>query len=184
MALRETLGTSSSIATVGTLPHPMADSISTAPPGQLIAAALVGIAVLVLLITWLKMHPFIALTLGSLTTGIVAASNVADTAESFSDGFGSTMGGVGILIALGAIYGKLLADSGGADEIVDTLLRHAGPRSLPWVMGLIGAIIGAVIAGASYAAITGAQTAVADEEVGNNPDVGSASRAMGDPSRP
>jgi gluconate:H+ symporter, GntP family len=49
---------------------------------------------------------------------------------------------VGILIALGAMFAKLLADSGGADEIVDTIVGHASPRMLPWAMALVGAIIG------------------------------------------
>jgi GntP family gluconate:H+ symporter len=49
---------------------------------------------------------------------------------------------VGILIALGAMFAKLLADSGGADEIVDTVVGRASPRALPWAMALVGAIIG------------------------------------------
>ncbi len=52
------------------------------------------------------------------------------------------MGGVGILIGLGAMYGKLLADSGGADRIVDTLVTRSSKRALPWTMGLVGALIG------------------------------------------
>lgn len=114
----------------------------SAPAGQLVTAALIGIALIVVLITWGKLHPFLALTIGALTTGVVAGMAVPATVTSFTGGFGSTMGGVGILIALGAIYGKLLADSGGADRIVDTLVARATPRSLPWIMGLIGAVIG------------------------------------------
>lgn len=52
------------------------------------------------------------------------------------------MAGVGVLIAIGAIFGKLLADSGGADAIVDALLHRAGLRSLPWIMAVIGAVVG------------------------------------------
>ena len=52
------------------------------------------------------------------------------------------MTSVGILIGLGAMFGKLLSDSGGADRIVDTLITRASPRALPWVMALIGALIG------------------------------------------
>ena len=40
------------------------------------------------------------------------------------------------------MFAKLLADSGGADEIVDTIVGHASPRALPWAMALVGAIIG------------------------------------------
>ncbi|MDV7135119.1 GntT/GntP/DsdX family permease [Williamsia muralis] len=109
---------------------------------QLILAALVGIAVIVVLITIAKVHPFLALVAGGLTVGIVAGEAVPDVLESFTDGFGSTAAGVGILIALGSMFAKLLADSGGADEIVDTIVGHASPRMLPWAMALVGAIIG------------------------------------------
>ncbi|TQS46919.1 GntP family permease [Cryptosporangium phraense] len=109
---------------------------------RLIIAALLGIAVVVVLITWVKMHPFIALTVGAIGLGLGAGQAAADTATSFSKGFGDTMASVGLLIGLGAMFGKLLADSGGADQIVDTLVGRAGPRSLPWLMALVGAIIG------------------------------------------
>ena len=46
------------------------------------------------------------------------------------------------LIALGAIFGKLLADSGGADQIVDTIVGRSSARTLPWAMALVGMIIG------------------------------------------
>ena len=109
---------------------------------QLIVAALAGIAVIVVLIVFGKLHPFLALMLGGFTVGIVAGENVAVVIASFSTGFGSTAAGVGILIALGAMFAKLLADSGGADQIVDTIVGHASPRMLPWAMALVGAIIG------------------------------------------
>jgi gluconate:H+ symporter, GntP family len=109
---------------------------------QLILAALVGIALIVALITVAKLHPFLALIFGSLAVGSVAGENPEKVLKSFADGFGSTAASVGILIALGAMFAKLLADSGGADEIVDTVVGHASPRALPWAMALVGAIIG------------------------------------------
>jgi GntP family gluconate:H+ symporter len=109
---------------------------------QLVLAALVGIALIVVLITIAKLNPFLALIFGALTVGIVAGENLEDVLGSFGDGFGTTAAGVGILIALGAMFAKLLADSGGADEIVDTIVGRASPRALPWAMALVGAIIG------------------------------------------
>jgi gluconate:H+ symporter, GntP family len=110
--------------------------------GQLIAAALIGIALIVVLITLLKLHPFIALILGGLAVGIVAGENVNDVLASFTTGFGTTAAGVGALIALGAMFAKLLADSGGADQIVDTIVGNASGRMLPWAMAAVGALIG------------------------------------------
>jgi gluconate:H+ symporter, GntP family len=118
------------------LPEPVAGG------WQLILAALAGIALIVVLITIAKLHPFLALIFGAITVGIVAGENVGDVLDSFGDGFGTTAAGVGVLIALGAMFAKLLADSGGADEIVDSIVGHASPRALPWAMALVGAIIG------------------------------------------
>ncbi|NII52129.1 GntP family permease [Frigoribacterium endophyticum] len=109
---------------------------------QLIIAALVGIAVIVTLITWLKVHPFLALLLGAVGVGIGAGLAPGDAVTSFGTGFGSTMTSVGILIGLGAMFGKLLSDSGGADRIVDTLILRSSQKALPWVMALIGGLIG------------------------------------------
>ncbi|MCW2514485.1 MAG: gluconate transporter [Mycobacterium sp.] len=109
---------------------------------QLVLAFAVGIAVIVVLITLVKLHPFLSLMFGALTVGVVAGENLQTVLASFAKGFGDTAASVGILIALGAMFAKLLADSGGADEIVDTIVGHASPRTLPWAMALVGAIIG------------------------------------------
>lgn len=116
---------------------------------HLVIAALLGIAVIIAAVSAIRLHPFIALILGAATVGavagqdlIAASSTTSNTLTSFSNGFGSTAASVGILIALGAMFAKLLADSGGADQIVDTIVGHASPRALPWAMALVGAIIG------------------------------------------
>ncbi|MFI0927442.1 GntP family permease [Streptomyces sp. NPDC021012] len=119
-----------------------AEPITSAGNAQLGIAVLAGIAVIVLLITKFKMHAFLALTIGSLALGAFAGAPLADAIKSFSTGLGNTVAGVGVLIALGAILGKLLADSGGADQIVDTILAKAGKRSMPWAMVLIASVIG------------------------------------------
>ena len=118
----------------------LAEPVASVP--RLILSFLAGIAVIVVLITVVKLHPFLGLIFGALTVGVVAGEDVATVLKSFSSGFGSTAAGVGILIALGAMFAKLLADSGGADEIVDTIIGRASPRMLPWAMALVGAIIG------------------------------------------
>jgi GntP family gluconate:H+ symporter len=109
---------------------------------QLIVAAALGIATVVVLIVAAKLHPFIALMLGTAVMGGVAAVAPLDIVDSFLGGFGDTVGNVGLLIALGAMIGALLADSGGADTIVDTIIGRVGARGLPWAMALIAAILG------------------------------------------
>ena len=115
---------------------------TAASTGQLIMATLIGFATIVALITKFKLHPFLSLTIGSLVVGAIAKLSLSEILASYSKGVGSTVASVGVLIALGAIIGKLLADSGGADEIVDTLVSQASPAILPWAMALIGAVIG------------------------------------------
>ncbi|MFF5965781.1 gluconate:H+ symporter [Streptomyces collinus] len=118
------------------------EPITSAGHAQLGIAVLAGIAVIVLLITKFKLHAFLALTIGSLTLGAIAGAPLDKVLTSFSAGLGTTVAGVGVLIALGAILGKMLADSGGADQIVDTILDRAGGRSMPWAMVLIASVIG------------------------------------------
>ena len=110
--------------------------------GQLLIAVGVSVALIVVLITWLKLHPFLALTLGSLVMALGAGTPLQDSFNSFGNGFGSTTTSVGVLIALGAMLGKLLADSGGADRIVQTILKHTSEHWLPWAMALIAFLIG------------------------------------------
>jgi gluconate:H+ symporter, GntP family len=117
-----------------------------APPAggdaQLVIAALAGVALVIVLITWLRVHAFLALAAGAIGVGIGAGLGPVPATESFAAGFGDTMANVGILVGLGAMFGKLLADSGGADRIVDVLVERSSPRSLPWTMAAIGALIG------------------------------------------
>ncbi|MBT2530107.1 gluconate transporter [Streptomyces sp. ISL-99] len=127
---------------VETLAAGAVEPITSAGSGQLGIAVLAGIAVIVLLITKFKLHAFLALTIGSLALGAFAGAPLDKAITSFSTGLGNTVAGVGVLIALGAILGKLLADSGGADQIVDTILAKASGRAMPWAMVLIASIIG------------------------------------------
>ncbi|ANZ16679.1 gluconate:H+ symporter [Streptomyces noursei] len=116
--------------------------ITSAGHAQLGIAVLAGIAVIVLLITKFKLHAFLSLIIGSLVLGAVAGAPLDKAIASFSTGLGTTVAGTGVLIALGAVLGKLLADSGGADRIVDTILAKAGQRAMPWAMVLIAGVVG------------------------------------------
>lgn len=118
------------------------EPITSAGHAQLGIAVLAGIAVIVLFITKFKLHAFLSLTIGSLALGAFAGAPLDKTIVSFTTGLGTTVAGVGVLIALGAILGKMLADSGGADQIVDTILAKASGRSMPWAMVLIASVIG------------------------------------------
>ena len=119
-----------------------AEPLTNAGDTQLVLAALLGIAAVVLLIAWGKVHPFLSLILGAAVLGVVAAVPVDKIVTSFSGGVGSTVGGVGLLIALGAMIGGLLAESGGADGIVERVVGRVSGTALPWAMAGVAALIG------------------------------------------
>ncbi|MDT0408048.1 MULTISPECIES: GntP family permease [Streptomyces] len=119
-----------------------AEPITSAGNAQLGTAVVLGIAVIVVLIAKFKLHAFLALTIGALVLGAVAGAPLDKAITSFTTGLGSTVASTGVLIALGSILGKLLADSGGADRIVDTIIDKASPKKMPWAMVLIAAVIG------------------------------------------
>jgi gluconate:H+ symporter, GntP family len=123
---------------------PLAAEATTpsAGSGQLILAAVLGIAVVIVLIAWAKWHPFLALILGSGVLGLVAALGPGKTVTSFTTGLGSTVGSVGLLIALGSMIGALLAESGGADGIVSRVVNGVSGAALPWAMAGVAALIG------------------------------------------
>src|SRR3954467_9506952 len=119
-----------------------AEAIPAAGTGHSLLAAVLGIAAVILLIAWAKWHPFLALILGSAILGLVAGAAPAAIVTSFSTGLGSTVGSVGLLIALGSMIGALLAESGGADGIVARIVTSVSGSALPWAMAGVAALIG------------------------------------------
>ncbi|MGH6656704.1 MAG: gluconate:H+ symporter [Actinocrinis sp.] len=110
------------------------------PPGLL--CALAGIVLVVLLTAVAKIHPFLSLIAGSLLVGFSAGVPIDKLLPGFETGVGSTLGNVGLIVALGAMLGKLLVDSGGADRLVNAIVDRTGPRGAPWAMVLGAMIVG------------------------------------------
>jgi gluconate:H+ symporter, GntP family len=119
-----------------------AEAITRAGDGHLVLAAVLGIAAVILLIAWAKWHPFLALIVGAAVLGLTAGAAAGDTVDSFTAGVGSTVGSVGLLIALGSMIGALLSESGGADGIVGTIVRRFSGNALPWALAGVAALIG------------------------------------------
>lgn len=78
----------------------------------LVAAAASAMVLLVVLVGWAKVHPFIALILASAALGLGAGLHAEKVLAAFQKGFGETLGGIGVVLVLGTMLGKLLADSG------------------------------------------------------------------------
>jgi gluconate:H+ symporter, GntP family len=110
---------------------------------QLLSIAACSIILLVVLIvSKLRFHPLLALLLVSIGVGLSSGLSIDKLAKSIEDGAGGTLGGVGLTVALGAMFGKLLADSGASDRIASAIVSRSTPRSLPWLMAVAAFIIG------------------------------------------
>jgi GntP family gluconate:H+ symporter len=108
----------------------------------LLLSALGAVIGIILLVTVLKLNPFLSLLLASLGLAIVAGMPLAGVVHSFETGVGGTLGHIAIVVALGTMLGKMMAESGGADTIALTLIRVFGEKRLPWAMMCIGLIVG------------------------------------------
>jgi GntP family gluconate:H+ symporter len=108
----------------------------------LLLDALVTIIGLIVLITQFKVHPFVALTIAAIFLGLTSGLPVVKVMKSFQDGFGGVLGFVGIILALGTMLGKLMADSGGADQIAQTLIRKFGVKRIHWAMMFSAFLVG------------------------------------------
>src|SRR4029079_9429758 len=94
----------------------------------LLAIALCVILGIVIAIARFKVHPFPALMIGALALGLATGTGPEEILKTFRTGFGETLANVGVLLALGAMFGELLASSGGAERVSSALLRVGGTR--------------------------------------------------------
>ena len=108
----------------------------------LLVDALVAIVGLILLITRWRVHPFIALTLAAGFLGLTSGMPVDKVMKSFQDGFGGVLGFVGIVLGLGTMLGKMMAESGGADRIARTLIDAFGRERVHWAMMFAAFLVG------------------------------------------
>ena len=106
----------------------------------LLLNAFLAILALIIMITRLRIHPFIALIITSGFLGLMSGMPLPKIVKSFQDGFGGVLGFVGIVLGLGTMLGKMMAESGGADQIAQTLVRAFGKERVHWAM-MIGAFL-------------------------------------------
>lgn len=102
---------------------------------------LVGI-ILLLALTLKKISPFLALLIVSVVVGLMLGMPVPQLLASIEKGVGSTLGGIALIICLGAILGKLLERSGATQQISNTLINAFGKKNIQWAILLTGFLIG------------------------------------------
>jgi Gnt-I system high-affinity gluconate transporter len=103
---------------------------------------LLALVVLILLIAWAKFHPFLAFLIVSLLTGLLLGIPIEKISSSVKTGIGGMLGELAIIICLGAMLGKLVAETGAAQKISDSLIHLFGEKNLQWAMMLTGFIVG------------------------------------------
>ncbi|WP_200975946.1 gluconate:H+ symporter [Echinicola sp. 20G] len=103
---------------------------------------LLSILLLVLLIVWAKINPFIAFLITSITAGFLLGIPAQDIAASVQKGMGNLLGDLIIIITMGAMLGKLVAESGAAQRIADFLMSIFGKKYIHWAMMLTGLVVG------------------------------------------
>jgi len=108
----------------------------------LLLYALGAVVALIVLIARFKLHPFIALIAVSLGLGTAAGMPLGGVVKAFEDGVGGVLGFIAIVVALGTMLGKMMAESGGATRIATTLITLFGERRVHWAVMVVAFIVG------------------------------------------
>src|SRR5690606_17293587 len=101
-----------------------------------------SIMALILLISWARFNAFLAFLIVSIAAGLCLGISPGYIAQSVQKGIGDMLGSLVIIIVLGAMLGKLVAESGAAQKIANTLVKIFGTKHITWAMMLTGFIVG------------------------------------------
>lgn len=112
------------------------------PQVRLLLLALGAVALLIVSIARLKLHPFVALTTISLALGVAAGMDLGASVKAFQDGVGGVLGFIAVVVGLGTMLGKLMGESGGATRIATTLIDRFGERRVHWAIMIVAFIVG------------------------------------------
>lgn len=110
--------------------------------GPLLGIAAGAIAVILILIIGFRLHAFLTLIIVSALTALVAGIPVGSVVDVMLDGFGGTLASVALLVGLGAMLGRLVEQSGGAQALADALVRLFGDKRASFALGLASLIVG------------------------------------------
>jgi len=100
------------------------------------------LVLLVVLVTWAKVNPFLAFLIVSVIAGLMLGIPLSKVTASVQKGLGDTLGSLAIIICLGAMLGKLIAVSGGAQRITTSLVNAVGEKHIQWALVITGFIVG------------------------------------------
>lgn len=102
---------------------------------------LLAVAILLVLVLVVRLHAFVALMVTSLVVAVLGGIPLSEIAGIVEEGMGSTLGYIATVIGLGAMIGEMLRQSGGAEQIANTLLDTFGDDRAPWALSLTGLLV-------------------------------------------
>ena len=115
--------------------------------GWLIVIFLIAIAILLITIIKFKVNAFIALLVTTIGTGLMVRMPVSDISKVIGNGFGNTLGSIGVIIGLGVMLGRFLYESGGIEVIADTFLKRFNGSKSRIAVAMAGFITGIPVFG-------------------------------------
>ena len=119
----------------------MSNETATLVPTRLVLAAIIGLAILLVLIIKFKVQAMVAILVGAIAIGLIAGMPFNDIVTAVNDGIGNTLKGIALLVGLGSMFGAILEASGGAQTLAVTMVRRFGDKKAAWALGITGLVI-------------------------------------------
>ncbi|SAL74038.1 gluconate transporter [Caballeronia peredens] len=109
---------------------------------MLLLYAVIAIAVLIVMIARYKVYPFLVLMIVSVLLALAVGMPMDKIVKSFETGNGNTLGHIAVVVGLGTMLGKMMAESGGAERVANTLINLFGEKNIHWAMMVVAIIVG------------------------------------------
>lgn len=108
---------------------------------RLVIAAIIGLALLLVLIIKFKVHAMLSILIGAIAIGLIAGMPFEEIVTAVDDGIGNTLKGITLLVGLGSMFGAILEASGGAQTLAVTMVKKFGDEKAAWALGITGLVI-------------------------------------------
>ena len=108
---------------------------------RLVIAAIIGLALLLVLIIKFKVHAMLSILIGAIAIGLIAGMPFEEIVTAVDDGIGNTLKGIALLVGLGSMFGAILEASGGAQTLAVTMVKKFGDEKAAWALGINGLVI-------------------------------------------
>lgn len=100
---------------------------------------------LILLVAWGNIHPFLAFLMAAIFAGLLLGMPATKMVNAIQKGMGDTIGTLITIVVLGAMLGKLIAESGAAQQIASVLAKAFGVKYIQWALLITGFIVGSTL---------------------------------------